>query len=86
MNRDWYNMPRKAINLSKKNVQKSSQFAQISSETSTQVLVIAMEGFDGYGLDIGSKLRKNKINTEVMFGLKEMKQEKIRQKQLIGYK
>jgi histidyl-tRNA synthetase len=42
----------------------------ITSETSTQVLVIAMEGFDSYALDIGSKLRKIGVNTEVVFGLK----------------
>jgi histidyl-tRNA synthetase len=42
----------------------------VATETTTEVLVIAMEGFDSYGLDIGSKLRFAGVNTEVVFGLK----------------
>jgi histidyl-tRNA synthetase len=42
----------------------------VSQQTSTNVLIIGMEGFDSYALDLGSKLREANINTEVVFGLK----------------
>jgi histidyl-tRNA synthetase len=42
----------------------------ITQETSTEVLIIGMEGFDSYALDLGSQLRKSDVNTEVVFGLK----------------
>jgi histidyl-tRNA synthetase len=42
----------------------------ISEETSTKALVIGMEGFDSYALEIGKDLRNSSINTEVVFGLK----------------
>jgi histidyl-tRNA synthetase len=42
----------------------------VTQQTSTNVLIIAMEGFDSYALDIGSQLRDADINTEVVFELK----------------
>jgi histidyl-tRNA synthetase len=42
----------------------------VSQQTSTNVLITGMEGFDSYALDLGSKLREANINTEVVFGLK----------------
>jgi len=41
-----------------------------SKQTSTKVLVIGMEGFDNYAIDLSKKLRKENINTEVISGLK----------------
>ena len=43
---------------------------KLTQKTSTEILVIAMEGYDGYGLNIGNTIRKLSINTEVVFGLK----------------
>jgi histidyl-tRNA synthetase len=42
----------------------------VSQETSTEVLIIGMDGFDSYALDLGTDLRNADINTEVVFGLK----------------
>jgi histidyl-tRNA synthetase len=42
----------------------------VSQETSTNVLIIGMKGYDKYVLDLGNKLRKENINTEVVFELK----------------
>jgi histidyl-tRNA synthetase len=42
----------------------------ISKQTSTNVLIIAMDSFDSYALDLGTKLRNKNINTEIVFGLK----------------
>jgi histidyl-tRNA synthetase len=42
----------------------------VSQETSTNVLIIGMKGYDKYALDLGNKLRKENINTEVVFELK----------------
>jgi histidyl-tRNA synthetase len=42
----------------------------LDQDTSTKILVIAMDGFDGYGLEIGNTLREMSVNTEVAFGLK----------------
>jgi histidyl-tRNA synthetase len=42
----------------------------VSQETSTEVLIIGMDGFDSYALDLGTDLRNAGINTEVVFGLK----------------
>jgi histidyl-tRNA synthetase len=42
----------------------------IATQTPTEVLIISMEGYDTYGLEIGRELREASINTEVVFGLK----------------
>jgi len=42
----------------------------LDQDTPTKILVIAMEGFDGYGLELGNSLRELGVNTEVAFGLK----------------
>ena len=42
----------------------------VSTQTPTEVLIISMEGYDSYGLEIGRELREAGINTEVVFGLK----------------
>jgi histidyl-tRNA synthetase len=42
----------------------------VSQETTTDILIIGMEGFDSYALDMGQKLRNLGVSTEVVFGLK----------------
>ena len=42
----------------------------INKQTATKVLVIGMEGFDSYGIDLSKELRERDINTETVSGLK----------------
>jgi histidyl-tRNA synthetase len=42
----------------------------LSQKTTTGILIIGMDGFDSYALELGNKLRKENINTEVVFELK----------------
>lgn len=41
-----------------------------TQQTSTNVLIVGMEGFDTYALELGNRLRGFGINTEVLFQLK----------------
>jgi histidyl-tRNA synthetase len=42
----------------------------LSQKTTTNILIISIDGFDTYALDLGQKLRDLNINTEILFDLK----------------
>jgi histidyl-tRNA synthetase len=42
----------------------------LSQKTTTNILIISIDGFDSYALDLGQKLRDLNINTEILFDLK----------------
>jgi histidyl-tRNA synthetase len=42
----------------------------LSQKTTTDILIISMDGFDSYALDLGQKLRSLGIGTEILFDLK----------------
>ncbi|MDD3474899.1 MAG: histidine--tRNA ligase [Candidatus Dojkabacteria bacterium] len=47
-----------------------NNLVDINKQTSTKVLIIGMNGFDEYAIDLSKELRKENISTEVIFGLK----------------